>query len=400
MNLSTVVSVEVFLVAAIAGGMACVFFIKKESGSSLRSLAVLLGALAVVNLANGVGLLDESHALFWREIAMAAALVQPAALLYAGLGFLNPEEGGKDSVAIWRARIVGAIGFLFAGLALIGQVFMWANSEDGQPVLALSSWGQAAYAFIVISMTLGLVKLEFVLRASREPVRHRLKLILIGMGGLAGYQIYEASQLLLFRVWRPQYLLVSSLVATLSLVLIAYGMIRSRLQKIFVDAYVSQQALFGSITFIVIGLYLLAVGVVGEWLRHADQPWGVGLSVVVVFGALVGLVLAAFSKTVRATLRHVVARNFYRSKYDYRAQWLQVTKAFEQAVDRDAIMDRLLDLLIKTFPTKSISIWSFREADQRFCRIRTMTMESNPVLLELSHPVVRQLLKQDELVLI
>ena len=396
MNLPTVVSAVGFLVAAIAMGMACALSIRKPASSLPQSLAVLLGVVAVVNLANGAGLLNESHALFWRQVAMAAQLVQPAAFFYAALGFVNPEEGGKRSAALWRARIVGVVGFLLAGLTLVGQVFLLASSEDGQPVLVLSSWGQAAYTFIAISMTLGLATLELVLRASREPVRHRLKLILIGLGGLAGYQIYEASQLLLFRIWRPEYLLISSLVAALSLALIAYGMIRTRLQKVLVNAYVSQQALFGSITFIVVGLYLLAVGAVGEWLRRTDQPWGVGLSLIVVFAALVALAIAAFSKTVRATLRHVIARNFYRSKYDYRAQWLQVTEAFELAPSRDAIMDRLLDLLIKTFPTTSISIWSFREADQRYCRIRTMTMESEPISLEQSHPVVGQLLKHDE----
>ena len=142
------------------------------------------------------------------------------------------------------------------------------------------------------------------------------------------------------------------------------------------------------------------VGAIGEWLRRTNQPLGVGLSVVVVFGALVGLVVAAFSKTVRADIRRFLNRNFYRSKHDYRAQWLQVTEAFEQAASKEAIMDRLLDLLIKTFPTTAISIWSFREADRRFCHIRSMTTEKEPAPLELSHPVIVQLLKKDEPVLI
>jgi len=110
--------------------------------------------------------------------------------------------------------------------------------------------------------------------------------------------------------------------------------------------------------------------------------------------------IAAFSKTVRAEIRRFLTRNFHRSKYDYRAQWLQVTEAFQQAASKDAIMDRLLDLLIKTFATTTISIWSFREADRQFCRIRSMTAEKEPVPIELSHPVIVQLLEKDEPVLI
>src|SRR5215472_1793040 len=400
MNFSTLVSLSAFQVAAIAGGLACILWRRRQGNSSHRSLAALLGATALANLANSIELLDEPHALFWRETALAAELAQPAALLYVGLAFLNPAERGVNLSALWRARVTGIVGLLLAIFVVIVQVFQLKVFEDGQIGIALVSWGRVPYIFLVIGMALGLAQLELVLRASREPVRHKLKFVVIGLGGLAGYQIYQASQMLLFPVWRADHVLIASVVTTIALGLVAFGLMRTRLRDVFVNAYISQQALFGSLSFIVIGLYLLAVGAVGEWLRHTNQPLGVGLSIVVVFGALVGLAIAAFSKTVRAEIRRFITRNFYRSKYDYRARWLEVTEAFQQAANKEAIMDRLLDLLIKTFPTKTISIWSFREADRRFSRIRSMTAEKEPTPLELSHPVVRQLLKHDEPVLI
>jgi hypothetical protein len=351
-------------------------------------------------LANAAGLLDEPHALWWRATAMVAELVQPTALLYVGLAFLNPVERSSDTSALWRARIVGCAGLLLAGFVATGQFFEWKILEDGRAAVALTTWGRIPYVLIVIGMALGLAQLELVLRASREPVRHKLKFVVIGLGGLAGYQVYQASQMLLLPVWQVEHVLVGSVVTAMALCLTAYGLGRTRLREVLVNTYVSQQALFGSVTFIVIGLYLLVVGAVGEWLRRTNQPLGVGLSVVVVFGALVGLAIAAFSKTVRADIRRFLTRNFYRSKYDYRAQWLQVTETFEQAASKEAIMDRLLDLLIKTFATTTISIWSFREADRRFFQLRSMTTEKEPVPIELSHPVIVQLLEKDEPVLI
>jgi hypothetical protein len=350
--------------------------------------------------ANAAGLLDEPHAQWWRAVAMVAELIEPTALLYVGLAFLNPIEERSDRSALWRARIVGCVGLLLVGFVVTGQIVEWKVFEGSLAGIALSTWERIPYVFIVIGMVLGLAQLELVLRASREPVRHKLKFIVIGLGGLAGYQIYQASQMLLLPVWQEHLVLVGSIATAMALCLTAYGLGRTRLQDLFVNTYISQQALFGSVTFIVIGLYLLLVGVIGEWLRRTNQPLGLGLSVVVVFGAVVVLVVAAFSKTLRADIRRVLIRNFYRSKYDYRAQWLQVTEAFEQAASKEAIMDRLLDLLIKTFPTTAISIWSFREADRRFCRIRSMTTEKEPVPLERSHPVIVQLLKEDEAVVI
>ncbi|HKP01511.1 MAG TPA: XrtA/PEP-CTERM system histidine kinase PrsK, partial [Nitrospiraceae bacterium] len=385
-------------VAASAGGMACLLFARRQASSSHRSLASLLGATAVANLANSIGLLDVSHTMLWQEIAMVAILVQPAALLYVGLAFLNPIERGREPSALWRARITGLVGLLLALFAMTGSLFQWKTFENGESTIALSSWGIVSYVFIVIGMALGLAHLEVVLRASHEPVRHKLKFLVIGLGGLAGYQIYQASQVLLFPVGQAEHVLVSSVVTVLALGLIAYGLGRNRLREVLVNTYVSQQALLGSVTFIVIGAYLLAVGAVGEWLRRTDQSLGVGLSVVVVFAALVGLAIAVFSKTVRAEIRRFLTRNFYRSKYDYRAKWLQVTESFQQATHTEAIMDRLLDVLIKTFPTTTISIWSFRESDRRFFLVRSMTADKEAVPIELSHPVIRRLMEKDEAV--
>ena len=278
------------------------------------------------------------------------------------------------------------------------HVFQWKVFANGQAVIALDLWGRVPYVFIVVGMAFGLAQLEVVLRASREPFRHKLKFIVIGLGGLAGYQIYQASQMLLFPVWQAEQLVTSSIVILMSLCLIAHGLRRSLLREVLVHAYVSHQALVGSVTFIIIGLYLLAVGVMGTWLRETNQPLGVGLSVVVTFAAIVGLIVAAFSKTVRTEIRRFIARNFYRSKYDYRAQWLQITEAFQEAADKNSIMDRLMDVLIRTFPATHVSIWSFREADRRFFRVRSMAGEIESEPIELSHSIVTELGKRDSAV--
>ena len=386
------------LVGVMAAGMATVLFVQKRRSASHRRLAELLGLAAVANLADGIGLVDVAHALFWRQVAMAAELIQPAAILYVGLAYLNQPESGKELSPLWRVRIIGIASGSMAIVTILGFAFQWEVAGGGSAVISLTLWGRVPYVFIVIGMALGLAQLELVLRASREPFRHKLKFIVIGLGGIAGYQIYQASQMLLFPVWQTQYVMVSNVVTLMALCLIAHGLRRSRLREVLVHVYMSHQALVGSVTFIIIGLYLLAVGTVGTWLRETNQPLGIGLSVVVIFAAIVGLVVAVFSKRVRAEIRRFITRNFYRSKYDYRAQWLQITEAFQDATDKNSIMDRLMDVLIKTFTATHVSIWSFREADRRFFRVRSMTGETVPGLIELSHPIVMELGKRDSAV--
>ena len=123
--LPTWFSIAAGFVAAIAGAMACILLVKRRTSSLHRSLALLLGMIAVAHLANAAGVLNEPNALWWRATAMVAELVEPIALLYVGLAFLNPVEQPHDKSLLWRGRIVGCVGLLLAGLVVTGQVIEW-----------------------------------------------------------------------------------------------------------------------------------------------------------------------------------------------------------------------------------------------------------------------------------
>lgn len=394
MTSSQALLLGLFLVAALSGWMACWLFIRRQATPAYFSLAMLLGAVSLTHIGNGFAAWDDSHRLLWQRLTLAAELFQPAAIFFAGVRFLDPAEQRALGFRRWASRILSIVGLLLAALTMTGYVLVEAGGNGGEPAIVLGSWGHVPYMFIVLATALGLAQLELVLRASSEMVRYRLKLIVIGIGGLAGYQIYQASQMLLLSMWRPEQVLVSSLVTVISLGLLALGIARSRFKDILVNAYVSQQALFGSVTFILVGLYLLVVGIIGEWLRRINQPLGAEFSVVLVFGALVALAVAAFSKTVRTEARRLLTRNFYRSKYDYRAEWLRVTEAFQLATTKEAILDRLLDLLIKTFSTTTIAIWMFRDADRRYYQAKPAASQMQPI--EITHPVIQRLLDKDE----
>ena len=96
-------SLAALLVAAVAAGMTCILLLRKDSNSLHRTLGGLLGATALANFANGVGLVDEAHALFWRKIAMLGELAQRGDLF--GQFYLERAvehwRSGRFSFAQW-----------------------------------------------------------------------------------------------------------------------------------------------------------------------------------------------------------------------------------------------------------------------------------------------------------
>ena len=341
--------------------------------------------------ANGMSLVDFTDAVPWRRVSLFAELLLPAAVLYIGLALMRAAGLPGEKSARWRAHAVTLIGVV---LGLLAWSELTLRTDDHKVILGLL--GRVDYIFIVFALALGLAQLELILRGSREPLRYQLKFIVIGLGAFGGYRIYECSELLLFPVWQPDDAIAESVVTLISIGLVVYGLRRVHLQELKAKVYVAPQVLYGSVTFLIVGLYLFAVGVVGELLRHTGLSLGSALSTLVIFVAIVGLVVAWSSRTIRSTLKRGISRYFYRVKYDYRSKWLEVTEAFRSCGAVDTILDRFLDVLSNTFGAGRISIWIRFEADGRFHQVRTVNTESAPPPMALTHPLLQILIGAEE----
>ena len=379
-----------------AVGLATLLLTRNRWSQFNRSVALALGVSGLVQLANGTGLVDDIHALLWRRVAFVAELFQPVALLYIGLSLLQPAASGAGLGARWRARAVFLLAVVLGALALSGLVYVPLEQEGILLGIGLGPLGRVCYIFIILSLALALAQIEQILRATPDPLRYQIKFVLIGLGGLGGYAIYQASRILMVPVWNADYILAGTLTMLISVGLVAYGLARTRLREVRGKVYVSPQVLYGSLTFLMVGLYLLSVGVIGEVIRHSDQGLSLGLSTSVVFMAVVGLVVVLYSRKAKAELRRFIARHFYRSKYDYRAKWLEVTEAFRGCTSAESILDRLMDVISRTFGAGRISIWICYEADGQFHQVRSSNTEPPPEPLKPTYPVISALMATDE----
>lgn len=385
-----------FLVAFACFCLAGLLLARKSSSKFYRALGVFVGATAVIHWSNAMGILDDASTIFWRRLAGVGEAVQPAAVLYLGLSLLESSDQQQTNRAHLRARLVLLLAVFFAGMVWTSVVFQVRTSASGASEINLGLMGRGFYAYIIIAFTLALSQLEQLLRISRNAVRYELKFLVVGCGALASYQIYQSSQLLLIPTWHSDYVMASAMVTAISICLLVYGLVRNRMGEMAFKIYVSHRVFYGSVTLIVVSLYLLAVGILAEWIRHTRQPFHIGLSTAVTFCALVGLVMILLSRSAHAELRRIITRHFYRSKYDYRTKWLEVTEAFEGAVTEETILDRLLSILSDTFSAERISIWLRYQSDNRFHLAHSINSGSRDESLELTHPLVGMLMSQGE----
>ncbi|MEJ2230334.1 MAG: PEP-CTERM system histidine kinase PrsK, partial [Nitrospirales bacterium] len=245
-----------------------------------------------------------------------------------------------------------------------------------------------------------------------DPLRYRLKYILIGLGGLACISIAQAIQIVLVPVWKQNFAWAGGIAAFSSILLMGLGLGRWRVQQFSQKVQLSHHALYTSLTVLFVGGYLILVGMVTAVIQETGWEVKESLAVVVMFLAALGLVVVMLSRQARAEFKQFVSRHFFRTKYDYREKWLEITDTFTACKDNQQIWNRYLEWLSRTFGTSRVTIWKHFEVDGRYHQIRKerrrriWTEKDRPLItadpppIPDTHPLILHLKEQQEPVFI
>ena len=381
--------------AAAAAGLAIWILIRPWSEVFHRRLTLVLALTALVELSHAGLLFVPSDAVFFREAGLSLEFLRMGAFFLTGAALIvgtSAELGSSQR----RSRVAVIAGLAGGAIAWWGSYSGIDEMAEGAGLVRLGPNGRWLQVALLMGLVLAIAQLESVLRASRDPFRFRIKFPILGLCALAGFEVYVASQTMLLGSWRLHHAALSGLVTIVAVGLVAFGLGRMRLARTLERVSVSPQAVYGSFTLLGVGLYLLGVGLLGEALRLSGRTLSVGFTELGVFVATLALVAAASSRAVRTRVRELVSRNLLRSRYDYRTKWLEVTDAFRGAETVEQVLDRLLDVLGRTFAAPRLSIFMRYEADDRFHQVRSLNIEAPPEPIGDLHPVVVALSGTDE----
>ena len=254
-----------------------------------------LGTVAVV--------LDMLRAGAW--LWFAASLLPPSGVWFEGRMFRLAAIGlpvAVSALALGEPAL-SAIGFA-TGAAALQQIFV--------------------YGSLAIAVT-GLVILEQAYRNAPEESRWGMKLLVIAVGTVFAYDLFLFSHALLFGAISLDMWLMRGPANLLVIPLLVIG--ARRYQPLDLDIFVSRQVVFFSASLIGAGAYLVTMAAAGFYLRAIGGEWGPFLQAAFLVGALVLLAVVLLSGDMRGRLRVFLAKHFYANKYDYREQWLDLTRA-------------------------------------------------------------------------
>jgi hypothetical protein len=298
----------------------------------------------------------------WSEGVLA--LVPGSWLLFA---LTYARGNSREFVKRWLIPVLicGLVPLVCAPLAVSNGVL--ALKQDGTelqwqytirwPTLVI-------HGVCLLSAVAVLVNLEWTFRASVGMVRWRIKYAVLGFAILFGARIYTSSQVILYSGITVALGAINSAALLVACLLAGVSFARSRLEAI--DLYPSSSALYRSLTATLIGVYLVLVGLLFEWISPGSGDTAFPIKALALLLAIAALGIMIFSDNLRQRLRILISRHFARPLHDYRQVWSTFTERTAGLTRQDDYCQAVVKLVAETFDLLSVSLWLDQDGNGRF----------------------------------
>jgi putative PEP-CTERM system histidine kinase len=244
-------------------------------------------------------------------------------------------------------------------LSVAGSVVWQVSLTFG--LLAGEHWLRTALFLGLALPVLGLILVEQLFRSVADDSVWNIKPLCLGLGGQLVFDVYLFSEALMFNRLDPDAYAARGFIHAITVPLLLLATLRSR--DWTTKIRLSQRAAFHSATLLMAGLYLLFMASVGYYVRYFGGEWGRALQLALVFAAVLGLGVLFLSGAMRARMRVLVGKHFYRYRYDYREEWLRFTRTLATQDSPQAMGQQVIRGLATMVESPAGGLW-LREAGQ------------------------------------
>ncbi len=202
---------------------------------------------------------------------------------------------------------------------------------------------------------LGLSLVEQIWRNAITFGRSSMKYVCIAVASLFAYDFFMYADALLFGRVADSFWDARGLINAAIVPLFAVNVINTRKQP--VEFQLSRSAVFHAGALILAGGYLIFLAVGGYYVRIMGGDWGEALRILFLAAALIFLVTLATSRRVRARIMVFIGQNFFDYKYDYRDEWLKMTRELANLSDSPPLPERVIRILAGLVESNAGALW-------------------------------------------
>jgi putative PEP-CTERM system histidine kinase len=237
---------------------------------------------------------------------------------------LFASDGRHTSVAPVRPVVIS-----LAFVELLLCVLLVAQNETTGRIFREAMF-QVDVMFRLLATIGGLVLVQNLHAGASPPARSSLRwpALAFGVLWLFDFQLYTVAYLL--KEWPEELASIHGLPALALAGLVALSGSRKRGE---LRLQPSRAVAFQSVSLLAIGVYLLAMMALGQWVGGIGGDFARVVQFTAVIVAAVVAALVAPSARLRGWLRVTLVKHLFRHRYDYRQEWLRFTRTIGRADD-------------------------------------------------------------------
>jgi putative PEP-CTERM system histidine kinase len=291
-----------------------------------------------------------NQVLYWQGCKLWTDSLLPGVWLFFALSYGRGNY--REFLNRWKFLLVAAF-LVPLGLAAFDNREFF--DTDRPPPVVVGAAGFYLNMLLVVGLLLAGINLEKTFRSSVGVMRWRIKFMVLGLGVLFAVRFCTSSQILLGHTIDPQLQILDVAALAVGCLLMLRSLFRAG--HFDLDVYPSHAVLQGSVTVLLAGIYLLAIGVLAKVVAYFHFGESVLVQWFVFLGAAVLLTILLLSDRVRLHISRFVSRHFQRPLYDYRTVWRRFAEATASCVNQTDLCQVSVKAVTDIFQALSVSVW-------------------------------------------
>lgn len=219
-----------------------------------------------------------------------------------------------------------------------------------------SSGAASVFFYLLLISSLALVSLEQLVRNASSG--RFIKLLGLSLALVFIFNIYLYSHGLINRsldlkLWQAR----SALLMAASFLIVSAGILFRESRTEPAGLGFSRPVAFYSTSLILTsgGVLLLAIG--SYYVRTLGGQWGIYLFTLMLFFSIAALSALFLSNRVRLGIQVWISKHFFRHKYDYRNEWLNVNQALAKTPESGQVYESVYSVIARAFHATGGSVW-------------------------------------------
>ncbi len=202
---------------------------------------------------------------------------------------------------------------------------------------------------------IGLILIEQLYRNTVSEQRWGIKFICLGLGGLFIFDFIIYSKSLLFvdidyLLWNARGIVNALIVPILAISIV-------RLQEDSRTYTISRTVIFHTAALVGTGLYLIVMSLAGFYIKKFGGTWGDIAQILFIFLAILLLFILMFSGALRARLKVYFNKHFIHYRYDYREEWIKLSKTLAELKSLNELSHFMIKTLAELVDSSCGGLW-------------------------------------------